>query len=128
MNDAIRRYGAVEAGGTKFICAVGDHDGGILDETRMDTRDPVTTLTEVCRYFDAASHKVGMLSSLGVGAFGPLDLNTKSANYGHITSTPKPGWQNIDLAGILARGIRDDDPLFLTIRGWIATDRIDNAA
>ena len=111
MNDTTRLYGAVEAGGTKFICAIGDQDGRILDETRIETRDPTSTLTDVCRYFGAAAHKFAALTALGVGAFGPLELNPKSANFGHITSTPKPGWQNTDLAGVLKRCV--EKPVFL---------------
>jgi fructokinase len=111
MNTTTRLYGAVEAGGTKFICAVGDQDGRILDETRLETRDPAVTLTDVCRYFEAAGHKFGALTALGVGAFGPLDLNRASPTFGYITRTPKPGWQNIDLAGVLRRGI--DRPVYL---------------
>ena len=111
MNSTTQLYGAVEAGGTKFICAVGEQDGRILDETRIETRDPAATLTDVCRYFDAAGHKFGALTALGVGAFGPLDLNPASPTFGYITCTPKRGWQNIDLAGVLRRGI--DRPVYL---------------
>ena len=101
MNTATQLYGAVEAGGTKFICAVGDRDGRIVDQTRIETRDPSTTLSDVCRYFGAAARQFGQLRALGIGAFGPLDLNPASPTFGFITSTPKPGWQNIDLAGVL---------------------------
>src|ERR1700726_3373066 len=68
MSTSSRLYGAIEAGGTKFICAIGAHDGQILDETRIETRDPTTTLADVCRYFHAASHKFGDLTAIGVGA------------------------------------------------------------
>jgi hypothetical protein len=78
MSASTRLYGAIEAGGTKFVCAIGDHDGQILDETRIETRDPTTTLTDVCRYFHAAGHKFGDLTAIGVGAFGPLDLKLTS--------------------------------------------------
>jgi len=105
MSSVTRLYGAVEAGGTKFICAIGDQDGQILDETRIETRDPTTTLTDVCRYFAAAGHKYGVLTALGVGAFGPLDLKPTSPTFGFITSTPKPGWKNTDLAGALRHGV-----------------------
>jgi fructokinase len=96
-------YGAIEAGGTKFLCAVGDHDGRILDTARLQTRDPESTLADVALYFDAAARRFGRLTALGVGSFGPLDLNPKSTTYGFITSTPKPGWQNTDLVGLLRR-------------------------
>jgi fructokinase len=111
MNNATRHYGAIEAGGTKFICAIGDERGDILDQTRIETRDPNTTLTEVCRYFGAAARQFGTLTALGVGAFGPLDLKPDSPTFGYITSTPKPGWKNIDLAGMLENGT--DTPVYL---------------
>jgi fructokinase len=98
-------FGAIEAGGTKFICAIGDATGRILEQTRIDTRDPITTLTEVQRYFEAAQTRCGALAALGVGAFGPLDLRPGSTTYGFITSTPKPGWANTNLAGTLSQGL-----------------------
>ena len=101
-----RLYGGIEAGGTKFICAVGNATGEILEQTRIDTRDPVSTLAEVQRYFEAARERCGDIAALGVGAFGPLDLRPTSPTYGFITSTPKPGWANTDLAGILNRGLK----------------------
>jgi fructokinase len=100
-----RRYGAIEAGGTKFLCAVGDVDGLILDQARIETRDPATTVADVCRYFGGAAQKFGAMTGLGVGAFGPLDLKPESATFGFITNTPKPGWKNIDLAGALRRAL-----------------------
>jgi fructokinase len=99
-----RRYGAIEAGGTKFICAVGDEDGRILDQVRIETGEPAATLAEVCRYFCAAARKFERLAAIGVGAFGPLDLNPASPTFGFITTTPKPGWKNVDLLGELRHG------------------------
>jgi len=101
-----RLFGGIEAGGTKFICAVGDATGEILEQTRIDTRDPATTLAEVQRYFEAAQDRCGDIAALGVGAFGPLDLRPTSSTYGFITSTPKPGWANTNLAGILTQGLK----------------------
>jgi fructokinase len=103
--DTPHLFGAIEAGGTKFVCAVGDATGQILDQTRIETRDPVTTLTDVQRYFEAAQTRCGKLLALGVGAFGPLDLRPASPTYGFITSTPKPGWANTNLAGTLSQGL-----------------------
>src|ERR1017187_9973783 len=111
MSTASHLYGAIEAGGTKFVCAIGDHDGRIIDETRIETRDPTNTLTDVCRYFHAAAHKFGDLTAIGVGSFGPLDLNPTSPTFGFITSTPKPGWRHTDLAGALKLGL--DKPIYL---------------
>jgi fructokinase len=106
MEGTTRLFGGIEAGGTKFICAIGDADGHILEQTRIDTRDPVSTLAEVHRYFEAAQARCGKVSALGVGAFGPLDLRPASPTYGFITSTPKPGWANANLVGTLAQGLK----------------------
>jgi fructokinase len=99
-------YGAIEAGGTKFVCAIGERDGELIEQIRLDTRYPATTLAEVCRYFEATIQRYGALAGVGVGAFGPLDLKPASATYGFITSTPKPGWVNTDLLGVLRLNLR----------------------
>jgi fructokinase len=101
-----RFFGAIEAGGTKFLCAIGNHAGDIVDEARFETRMPETTLAEVRDYFETSRRKWGSLTALGIGAFGPLDLNPCSPTFGFITSTPKPGWQHTDLAGTLGRELR----------------------
>jgi fructokinase len=128
-------FGAIEAGGTKFICAVGDGDGAILDETRIATRDPTATINDVCRYFAAAADRFGPLAALGVGAFGPLDLQPASPTFGYITSTPKPGWRNTDLAGALRRGLGRPVHLDTDVNGaalgeyrWGAAQGLDSAA
>jgi fructokinase len=97
------RYGAVEAGGTKFICAIGTARGEILEDTRIDTRDPISTLSEVLRFFNSAESSARPLVAFGVAAFGPLELRRDSARYGFITNTPKPGWRDTDLLGTLSR-------------------------
>jgi fructokinase len=43
----------------------------------------------------------GKIAALGIACFGPVDLQPRSPTYGHITSTPKPGWQDVDVVGHL---------------------------
>ncbi len=93
------RLGGVEAGGTKFVCGVGSSPQDLVVES-FPTASPDATLENVVAFFRAASP-----AAVGIGAFGPLDLGTESATYGHITSTPKPGWRNFDLAGTIARAL-----------------------
>lgn len=97
-------WGGVEAGGTKFVCALGTNTGDILRLLQIPTREPNETLAEVVKFFEKedASH---VLASVGVGSFGPLDLDPKSSSYGHITNTPKTGWANIDILGRLRKAI-----------------------
>jgi fructokinase len=97
-------YGGIEAGGTKFVCAVGTGEGEILKETRFPTRDPAETFTEAISFFKAR-HEEEPLHAIGVGSFGPLDLNPSSPNYGHITTTPKINWINVDVVGEIHKAI-----------------------
>jgi fructokinase len=96
-------FGAIEAGGTKFICAIGTARGEILKDTRIETGDPAGTLSEVLRFFEAAESPSPALAAFGVAAFGPLELRRDSPRYGFITNTPKPGWRDTDLLGLIGR-------------------------
>ena len=96
------RLGGIEAGGTKFLCVVGDGEGNVASTARFPTRDPATTLTEVVSFLREASTVVP-LDAIGIAAFGPLELRRSSPRYGRITTTPKPGWSNTDLLGPLRR-------------------------
>jgi len=98
-----RFFGAVEAGGTKFVVAIGDDRGQILAQERFPTSDPNTTIAaaQCClrRYADAW----GPLTAIGVASFGPVELDKTSARHGFIGRTPKAGWSGTDIAGAFAR-------------------------
>jgi fructokinase len=101
MPRAARLFGAVEAGGTKFACAIGDESGNIHAESRFPTADPASTLAAVCGFF--AGNDAHRLAAIGVGCFGPLILDKSSPKYGFMGRTPKAGWADVDFAGMLAR-------------------------
>lgn len=82
-------FGAIEAGGTKFVCAVGDKGGTIIDRIKIPTTVPEETMAEVMSFF-----KKYELDAIGIGSFGPIDVNPESPTYGMITSTPKLAWRN----------------------------------
>ena len=96
------RLGGIEAGGTKFVCVVGDGGTEIEAEARFATRDPESTLGDALSFFREAT-AVGPLDAVGVAAFGPLELRRSESRYGFITTTPKPGWSGTDLVGPLRR-------------------------
>ena len=98
-------YGGIEAGGTKFVCVVASGPGKVVDEIRFMTTTPEQTLGKTIQFFQPFVDSA-RVSAIGVGAFGPLDLNPKSPTYGFITSTPKPGWSNADVLGMLQRALR----------------------
>lgn len=84
--------GGIEAGGTKFVCAVGNENGEISDKVSFPTSAPEETLSQAKAFFNKYS-----ISALGVGSFGPIDLNRKSDTYGTILNTPKLNWKNFAL-------------------------------
>jgi fructokinase len=97
-------FGGVEAGGTKFICVVGTGPKDILVRERIPTTSPEETLGRVVQFFREQAVNQP-LKAVGVGCFGPVDLDQGSPTYGYITSTPKPGWPYTDVAGTLQRAL-----------------------
>jgi fructokinase len=95
-------YGGVEGGGTKFNCAVGSGPDHLVDEIRIPTTTPVETVQRVSDFFSA---HIGQLHGIGLGTFGPADVDPASPTYGYITATPKPHWANIDILGMLREKI-----------------------
>ncbi len=89
-------FGALEAGGTKMVVAVGDENGRILEQRSIPTTTPDETMPKIIDYFRGKE-----IASLGVACFGPIDLNKASETYGYITSTPKTAWMNFDIVGCL---------------------------
>lgn len=87
-------FGALEAGGTKMVLATGNENGEILDRASIPTEAPSETVAKINDYF-----KNKNISALGIGSFGPVDLDRASKTYGYITSTPKLAWANYDLVG-----------------------------
>lgn len=90
--------GAIEAGGTKFVCGIGRADGTIEDRISFPTTDPEQTLSQVTQYFQDKP-----IEAMGIGSFGPIDINRSSPTYGHVTTTPKPGWSGYDVLGTLQK-------------------------
>ncbi len=91
--------GAIEAGGTKFVLAVGTAPDAITARHTIPTSDPGTTLAQIADWFAQQA----TITALGIGSFGPVELDPASARYGFITNTPKPGWADCDIAGFFRR-------------------------
>ena len=99
-----RLLGGLEAGGTKFVCAVGTGPDDVRAEVRLATTTPARTIAEAIEFF-AGQAKGTPLAALGIASFGPLDLDPRSPTFGSITTTPKPGWQHVDLTTPLRRAL-----------------------
>ena len=101
MDNRRMPYAGLEAGGTKFVCLIANGPEEIFAQARFPTGPPSETLPKVIEFFE--NHRP--FAALGIAAFGPCDLDPRSPTYGYITSTPKPGWENVDLLGILRRAL-----------------------
>lgn len=99
--------GSIEAGGTKFVCAVGDEDYRIKDQIQIPTTTPEETLSAVTKYF-----KNFDIKALSISSFGPIEIKKTSSKYGYITTTPKKGWQDTDFLGFLKKDL--DIPMYWT--------------
>jgi fructokinase len=88
----MKLYGALEAGGTKMVLAVFREDGELLEKESVPTRTPAETMPQMAAWF-----RERQVAALGIGCFGPLDLNPASPAYGYITATPKLAWRNYPL-------------------------------
>ena len=90
--------GSIEAGGTKFVCAVGDENFQIIDQIVIPTTTPAETLSKVVAYLQKFE-----IGALGVASFGPIEINPNSEKYGYITNTPKANWKDTDVIGYLKK-------------------------
>ncbi|MBB6730184.1 ROK family protein [Cohnella zeiphila] len=100
------RIGAIEAGGTKFVCGIGNEEGQIEDRVSFPTEQPERTLGQVIDYFRGKG-----VEAIGVGSFGPINIDRSSPQYGYVTTTPKPGWTDYPFLPVLKQAF--DVPM-----GW----------
>lgn len=101
-------YGSIEAGGTKFICAVGNEQFELVQKVQFPTTTPQETLESCIQFFTQFDHLLG----LSIGSFGPIDIDRNSKTYGYITNTPKANWSNVNIVGKLKEAL--NVPIYFT--------------
>lgn len=94
-------FGSIEAGGTKFVCAVGNENYQIKESTTFPTTQPQATLDQAINFFQQFPD----LKAIGIASFGPIEIRKNSNNYGYVTNTPKPGWSNTDFVGYIKKSL-----------------------
>jgi fructokinase len=97
----MKLYGGIEAGGTKWVCAVGTGPDDLRAITRFPTTTPDETLGRAIAFFKEHPS----VAAVGVGSFGPIDVHRDSPTFGYITTTPKPGWRDADVVGPIRRAL-----------------------
>ncbi len=96
-----RLLGGIEAGGTKFVCAVGTGPDDLRAEATFATMQPDETLEQVIAFF----REHGPVAAVGIGSFGPVDPDRASPTFGMITTTPKPGWAQTPIADVIGQAL-----------------------
>lgn len=100
--------GGLEMGGTKMVCGVSLDGTTIARETSYPTgADAAAALASAAQFFSDVQREYGPLTGLGVAAFGPCNPDPHSPGYGRITTTPKPGWRDVDVLGTLRDRLGD---------------------
>jgi fructokinase len=92
-------YGGIEAGGSKWECAIGTGPDDVRASTTIPTTTPAETIDRAVAFFE----REGPVDAIGIGSFGPLDGNPASPTWGYITTTPKPGWAQTDVGREIRR-------------------------
>ncbi|MEZ4711059.1 MAG: ROK family protein [Caldilineaceae bacterium] len=94
-------YGGIEAGGTKFVCAVGSGPDDMRAEIRFPTtQSPQDAIGQAIDFFRQQQVQEP-LAAIGIASFGPVDPEPTSPTWGYVTTTPKPGWAHTNLAGAI---------------------------
>jgi fructokinase len=91
--------GGIETGGSKWECAVGTGPDDLRASETIPTTTPVETIGRAVTFFE----REGPVDAIGIGSFGPVDQKPSSPSWGHVTTTPKPGWANTDVGGEIGR-------------------------
>jgi fructokinase len=90
-------YGGVETGGTWCVCALGTGPDDLRAHVEFPTTTPEETLERIVSFFQGGPRP----DAVGIGSFGPLDVDPSSPTWGHVTTTPKPGWQHAAVATVV---------------------------
>ena len=117
--------GAVEGGGTKFVLAIARADDGVVIERhRLQTETADVTFSQMAEWFAAAQSRHGAIAAFGIASFGPLGIDPMAADYGRISTTPKPGWSGASyvdaLADFNAPLVIDSDVNGAAVGEWLA--------
>ncbi len=94
------RIGALEAGGTKMVCAIGNENGEIFEQVSIPTETPTVTMPKIIEYF-----KERNIDALGIACFGPVCLDKNDPKYGYITTTPKLYWRDYNILGACRKAL-----------------------
>jgi fructokinase len=97
--------GAIEGGGTKFVCAIAHSPQEIIERTVVPTTTASETLRQCVEFFEQAALHYGAIKALGVACFGPLQLRRGAPDYGCLLPTPKAGWSGVNLVSTLQQAL-----------------------
>lgn len=127
MAGPVAIFGGIDGGGTTFKCGIGNSDGQLIDTHRVPTTTPYETLAACASYFRSIAGPDG-LKGLGIASFGPVDIDPRSAGYGTILTTPKPGWSGTDLRAVFRDSLSVDAVVDTDVNGALLAEMRHGAA
>jgi predicted NBD/HSP70 family sugar kinase len=108
-------YALIEGGGTKFVLGTAGHDGTVIERHRLATTSPEKTLGAAVTWFLARAERY---AAVGIACFGPLELDRRKSDWGHMLRTVKPHWSGADIAGRAPSPVRSGSRRTSTARLW----------
>jgi fructokinase len=94
----------VETGGSWCVCALGRSPDDLLALERFPTGPPQATIERILSFFTNPDRP--RPHAVGIGAFGPLELDECSPHWGQVlATTPKPGWAGAAIGSVLRDGL-----------------------
>jgi fructokinase len=104
LNGAADLVGGVETGGTWCVCALGRGPDDLIAIERFPTEGPDATIERILAFFAVPGRP--RPRAVGVGAFGPLELDERSPRWGRVlATTPKPDWAGAAIGPALRDGL-----------------------
>ena len=95
-------FGAVEGGGTKFVCMIGTSPTDVVDDVTIPTAGPTETIGAVVEFLQRPRPGI-RIAAIGVATFGPIDLDPTSPTYGCVLKTTKEDWSGARILAPIAR-------------------------
>ena len=97
MQGSENLFAGAEFGGTKVVCALASAQPRMFERDELPTAGPRETLQQVLLLLESYRARHGPWRAVGFASFGPLRLDRHAPDFGCIVSSPKSGWNGVNL-------------------------------
>ncbi len=94
----------IEGGGTKYKIVAASDPENVLCRTTIPTTSPEETISKIISFLvPLLADNADRIRAIGLGQFGPIQVNPAAQDYGAILNTPKAGWCGVNLISELRK-------------------------